>query len=65
MSFAVRWLARPSDVKARFKEGAILASLVAFAFVGEAVFSRLRKSGLRLLGGRYDVEVFEEIRLRA
>ena len=39
-----------------------MASSVAFAVVGEAVFNRLRKCGRRLLGRRYDVEVFEEIR---
>ena len=54
--FAARWLGRPSEVKARFKEGAIVASSATFAVVGNAVFSRLRNSGLWLLGRRYDVE---------
>ena len=56
---------RPSEAKARFKEGTIAASSVTFAVVGEVVFNRLRKSGLWLLGRRYDVGVFEEIRLDA
>ena len=38
-----------------------MASSVAFAAVGEAVFGRLRESGLRLLDRRYAVKVFEEI----
>ena len=49
---AVRWLGRPSEVKARFKGGAIVASSVTFAVKGEDVFGRLLKSGLRLLGRR-------------
>ena len=41
----------------RVQPGAIVDSPTTFAVVGEAVFSRLRKSGLRLLDRRYDVEV--------
>ena len=37
---------RPSDVKARLKEGVMVASSVIFAVVGEADFRRLCKSGL-------------------
>ena len=33
-----------------------------FAVVGEEAFSRLCENGLRLLGGRCEIEVFEEAR---
>lgn len=39
---AVRWLGRASGVKTRHKEGAIVASSVAFTVVGE-VFNRLSR----------------------
>lgn len=39
-----------------------MASSVTPAAAGEAVSNRLRKNWLWLLGRRYDVEVFEEIR---
>ena len=39
-----------------------MASLATFVVVGESIFNRLHKSGLRLLGRRYDVEISEEIR---
>ena len=39
-----------------------MASPVTFTVGGEVVLSPLRKSGLRLLGRRYDVEISEEIR---
>ena len=43
--------------------GSLLEWIVASS--GKATFSRLGKSGLRLLSRRYDVEVFEEARLDA
>ena len=58
----VRWLGWAADVKARCNERTIRASSVVFAVLGEANFSRLRRSGLRHLGCRYDVEVYEETR---
>ena len=48
------------EVKARYNEGA--ASLMVSAILEDANFNRLRKSGLRHLGRRYDAEVHEEIR---
>ena len=39
-----------------------MAPSATLAAVEEAAFNRLRKSGLRLLGCRYDVEVFEGVR---
>ena len=59
--FPVRWLGQPSKAKARFKERAIAPSSVAFAVSGEGLFNVLSKNGLRLLGRRYEVEIFEEI----
>lgn len=57
---AVRWLGRPSGVKARYAEGTIEVSSITLPVMGEASFGRLQKSGLRLLGHRYSVEAFEE-----
>ena len=39
-----------------------MASSFTSAAVGRAVFNRLRKNGLRLLGRRYHAEVFQEAR---
>lgn len=38
---AVRWLGRPSDAKARFKEGTAVESSASFVVKGEDVFTRL------------------------
>ena len=65
----VRWLGKATDVKApdikaRYNEGTIRASSVdlIWPFWGRRNFNRLRKSGLRHLGRRYDIEVYEEPR---
>ena len=57
----IRWLGG-ARVKARFqREGCGSSSMVA-AVLGEAVFGWLCKSGIRLPGGRYEVDAFEEER---
>ena len=38
------------------------SSVVVAAVLGEAVFSRLCRSGIRLPGGRYEVDAYEEVR---
>ena len=61
----VRWLGRTADVRTRYSEEEIEASsvMITFLVLGEATFSSLQKSGLRLLGRRYNGEAFEEERL--
>ena len=56
----IRWLGRPSDVKARYVNGTIEVSSITFPVTGEATEGRLQKSGLRLLGHRHSVEAFEK-----
>ena len=46
----------------RSRKGKVVAFSIAFAVLGEATFTCLRRSELRLLGRRYDVETFEEDR---
>ena len=58
----LRWLDQASDVRTLFQEMTIPASSVTFAILGEATFTRLCKSELRLLGRRYEVKTFEEER---
>lgn len=55
------WQCRPSEVKTRSEEGD-RGLLAYFRGQGRGAFDRLLNSGLRLLGRRYEVEVFEEIR---
>ena len=59
---AARWLVQASDVKARYMEGWIEAPSATFTVRGGAVFSRLRKSGLRLLCRRCGVGAFGWVR---
>ena len=47
---AVRWLGRAIDVRSRYVNGAVEASSVFLAVLGEATFSQFPKSGLRLVG---------------
>lgn len=58
---AVRYLGRPADVRTRYKEPTIVAPSVAFAVMGGDLQSPSR-GGQRLLGRRYDVEAFVEVR---
>ena len=58
-------LGRAGEVWNCFHEMKIVASSVAFAVLGEVTFTRLCKSGLRLLGCWCEVEVFGDERLDA
>ena len=57
----IRWLGGVK-VRARFQREGCGSSSVVAAVLGEAVFNRLCKSGVRLPGGRYEVDTFEEER---
>ena len=57
----IRWLGG-SKVRARFQEVKDGPSLVMAAVLGEVTFCRLCKSGVHLLGSRYEVDAFEEAR---
>lgn len=55
----IRWLGR-AKVRARFQETRSGSSSVVAAVLGEAVFSRLCRGWIRLPGGRYEVDAYEE-----
>ena len=57
----IRWLGG-AKVRARFQEQKGGISSVAAAVLGEAAFGRPCKSEVRLLGGRYEVDAFGEVR---
>ena len=58
----IRWLGG-AKVRARFQKYRCGSSSVVAAVLGEATFGRLCKSGIRLLGGRYEVDTYGEARL--
>ena len=59
----IRWLGGAEDIRSRWRGGGgVTASSAALAVVWEATFSGLCKTGVRLLGRRYEVEAFEEDR---
>ena len=58
----IRWLSGAASVKARFNDKIITASSVVFAVSDESVYRSIRRSGVRLQGRRYEVEVYEEVR---
>ena len=57
----IRWLSR-AKAQARFQELRDGTSSVVDAVLGDATFSRVCRSGVRLFRRRYDVEAFEESR---
>ena len=57
----IRWLSR-AKVQARYQELKGGTSTVVAAVLGDATFSRVCKSDVRLFGRRYEVEAFEEAR---
>ena len=57
----IRWLSR-AKAQARYQELRGGTSTVVAAVLGDATFSRVCKSGVRLFGRRYEVEAFEEAR---
>ena len=61
ISADIRWLGG-AKVRARFQETRSGSSSVVAAVLGEAVFNRLCRSGIRLPGGRYEVDAYEEDR---
>ena len=57
----IRWLGG-AKIRARFQANKDGSSSVVAAVLGEATYGRLCKSGVRLLGRRYEVDTFEEAR---
>ena len=55
----IRWLSR-AKAQTRFQELRDGTSSVVAAVLGDATFSRVCRSGIRLFGRRYEVEAFEE-----
>lgn len=58
----IGWLGRPSEVKARSREGATASLTDVFAVKRGGVFNCLLKSELQQPGRRYEVEVFKKTR---
>ena len=59
--FDIRWLSR-AKAQAHFQETMGGTSSVVAAVLGDAAFGRVCRSGVHLLGRRYEVEAFEEAR---
>ena len=57
----IRWLSG-AKVRARLQEARSGSSAVVAAVLGEAIFNRLCRSGIRLPAGRYEVDAYEEDR---
>ena len=57
----IRWLGG-AKVRARFQRAGCGGLSVVAAVLGETVFNRLCKRGVRLPGGHYEVDAFEEER---
>ena len=57
----IRWLSR-AKAQARFQEVKDGTSSMVAAVLGDATFSRVCKSGIRLFGRRYEIEAYEEAR---
>ena len=57
----IRWLGG-AKVRARFQREGCGSSSVVAAVLGEEAFNQLYKRGVRLPGGRYEVDAFEEER---
>ena len=57
----IRWLSR-AKAQTRFQELRDGTSSVVAAVLGDATFSRVCRSGIRISGRRYEVEAFEESR---